>query len=162
MNAKKFESTYNGLTSVAKKVFDATPISEPWSISNIVTELARNGSHQEHRVVMGAMRDLCGRKLAYEVSAGMFRRVKVEGRPTKPSEIKVAEQRTKTADVVSIKPPATKKGPMELLAELATKARQFAEELDNAALEIDQEFQNSEAKSEKLKQLQTLLKNIAE
>lgn len=168
MNAKKFESTYQGLTSVARKVFDVTPIAEPWPINKIVSELARTGSNQDHRVVLGAIRDLCGRKLVHEVSIGMYQRIKIEQKP-KPVEAKpmaepkpIAEAKPKTADVLTIKATQKKKGPMELLADLASKARQFAEELDNAALEIEQEFQNSEAKSEQLKQLKSLLKGIAD
>jgi len=66
------------------------------------------------------------------------------------------------AGAAAAKAAPRKRSPMELLADLSAKARQFAEELDNAALEIEQEFQNSEAKSAKLQQLQALLKGIAD
>ena len=164
MNAKKFESTYQGLTSIAKKVFDVCPIAEPWPINKIVSEMARQGSNQDHRVVLGAIRDLCGRKLVHEVSTGMYQRIKIEAKPIEKKSMteSAPTPKAKPADVVAIKATPKKKGPMELLAELASKARQFAEELDNAALEIEQEFQNSEAKSEQLKQLKSLLKGIAD
>lgn len=166
MNPKKFEVVYAGLTSVARKVFDATPMSEPWSASRIVAEMARKGSQQDHRVVLGAMCDLCGRKLVREVSTGMFQRMTTD-HPT-PPETPMPEPTTRTnctspkAGAAAAKAAPRKRGPMELLADLSAKARQFAEELDNAALEIEQEFQNSEAKSAKLQQLQALLKGIAD
>lgn len=167
MNAKKFDSVYNGLTSVARKVFDVTPISEKWAVDKIVSELSRRGSRVDHRVVMGALRDLCGRKLVVETSTGLFQRASIEHKP-KPveakamAEPKAAAEAKKSAEIVTLKSQPAKKGPMELLADLASKARTFAEELDNAALEIEQEFQNSEAKSEQLKQLKSLLKGITD
>ena len=164
MNAKKFESTYQGLTSIAKKVFDVCPIAEPWPINKIVSEMARQGSNQDHRVVLGAIRDLCGRKLVHEVGTGMYQRIKIEAKPIEKKAMtgSAPAPKQKPADVVAIKAQTKKKGPIELLAELASKARQFAEEIDNAALEIEQEFQNSEAKSDQLKQLKSLLKGIAD
>ena len=173
MNAKKFESKYNGLTSVAKKIYESLPIKESWTVSQIIAELARNGHRQDHTVVLRVCRELTESGLAIMSSINSrgdasFVRSKVEKpQPQKPKEETampepIPASKPKSADVVAIKATAKKKGPMELLAELASKARQFAEELDNAALEIEQEFQNSEAKSEKLKQLQTLLKGIAE
>lgn len=171
MNAKKFDSKYKGLTSVAKKVYEAIPINEAWSIAQIIAELSRTGTRQDHQTVLRICRELVEGGLATMTSSksrgdGLFMRTKVERTQTPKEEPVMAEPtpapKTKPADILTLKPVPKKKGPMELLAELASKARQFAEELDNAALEIEQEFQNSEAKSEQLKQLKSLLKGIAD
>lgn len=168
MNARKLESKYRGLSAMEKKIYDAIPIQDKWTIPQIIAELTRCGSRPDHGQVLRVCRELCESGLVVEYAIGgknngYFSRVQIE-KPKQVEESIMAElaQKPTQAEVVPIKTAPQKKGPMELLAELASKARQFAEELDNAALEIEQEFQTSEAKSEKLKQLQALLKGIAD
>lgn len=169
MNAKKLESKLRGLSIMERKVYDAIPIQAQWGVPQIIAELARSGSRPDHTQVLRVCRELCSNGLATEYAggnknSGRFTRITADLKTKLQEEIVMAEpaQKPTSAEVVLIKTAPKRKGPMELLAELASKARQFAEELDTAALEIEQEFQTSEAKSEKLKQLQALLKGIAD
>lgn len=172
MNAKKFDSKFNGLTSLAKKVYEAMPINEGWNVSQILAEIARNGGTcPDHKTTLRICQELAESGMAIVTLTkgrgdGFFKRVHIPKTQPPQQEPVMAEPtpapKAKPADILTLKPAPKKKGPMELLADLASKARQFAEELDNAALEIEQEFQNSEAKSEQLKQLKSLLKGITD
>lgn len=155
MNQAKFKSIHNGLSAIVKKVYEVVPIKTNWTSVQVVNELNRSGLNYDRKTIEGCLNSLVTSGLVSEPSKGLFIRVAVKDQPEK-----------KVADLKPIRPvvslDAKQKGPMELLAELASKARQFAEELDNAALEIEQEFQASEAKSEQLKQLKSLLKGITD
>ena len=159
---KSTQSAINGLQGVEQKVYEAIPISEAWNTSKIMAELKRNGHNIENKTIVRCAKSLTERGLLKEGPSLSFTRKKdTEARPKKET---VPHQPTQQTEQATMTHPAEqhKKSPMELLADLAERLRQFAADMDNAALEIEQEFQTSESRSAQLKQLQTLLKTIAE
>lgn len=162
---KANKSAIKNLTGQMLKVYDAVPIEKAWPIADIVSELHRTGHNIEHNIALGCARTLVERGLVNESPKFSFIRKNEETEILpKPEPTEKQSGKRPHLEIVPPTMPATDKprGPMELLADLAAKARAFADELDNAALEIEQEFQNSEAKSEQLKQLKSLLKGITD
>ena len=157
---KTIKSTLDNLNGAMKHVFMATPVQDQWSVTQIMSELTRSGRTYSHSSVTGCLNALRERKLIKE-NQGSYTRTLKESIPTIENK---ALSYNHTAPAIIEEPlmSSHKKAPLELLAELSAKARELAEALDNAALEIEQSFQNSEAQTVKLKQLQSLLKDIAE
>lgn len=150
MNKKKFTELYDGMTSQPRDVYESVPIKTSYSIGQIMDDMNRRGVAQTKTVVENCLAMMTKNGLIKQQRTGFYIR----------EQVRDAEQMPVVTELQSNR--SSKNSPMQLLNNLAEKARQLAEELDYAAIEIEQEFQNSEAKSEKLKQLQTLLKNIAE
>jgi hypothetical protein len=172
---KTTKTAINSLTGQMEKIYNALPIQMYWSVNQIKAELYRNGHTIGHKHLMGCLRSLCEQGLILEPKPLMFTKNNkaADSKTSQPATSDTPEAKqlhdafyatciTPTIEEETIMKATIKKSPMELLADLSEKARQFANELDNAALEIEQEFQNSEAKSEQLKQLKSLLKGIAD
>lgn len=147
---KSTRNAIHGLTGQLSKLYDAIPLQDAWTISQIHSELHRNGSSMEYKVVHAVLNQLVDRGLVTQIKNGLYKRLHAA---------EVNQPKPKSTNMATAKKQLT---PIEILAELAAKARQFANELDNAAIDIEQEFQTSSAQSKKLKQLQSLLKDIAE
>lgn len=149
ISKSKHQSLINGLSAIAKKVYGAVPIQDPWPTASVMSELSRSGARYEKKVVEGCLANLVNSGLIVEPASGTFLRVAIREKEDRPV-------------VAPMKKDSAKKSPMEVLLDLADEARSFAEKLENAALEIEKEFQLSEAKSEKLTALQNLLKGMVD
>lgn len=79
MNQQRFHSIHDGLSAVAKKVYDAVPIQEAWSIVQIKQELERKqaGVTRDFRIFSGCINSLVNSGIVLEEPKGRFRRVKV-------------------------------------------------------------------------------------
>lgn len=75
MNAQKLARIESGLNSIAKKVLEAVPISEPWTKSQIVAEMRRAGSQVDMRVLEGCLSTLADSGPIKEPTRGSFVRV---------------------------------------------------------------------------------------
>lgn len=182
MNEAKFNSIYNGLSSVAKKVYQSVPISSIWSAAQIHRELLRTGCAGDMKVTAGCLNTLLSSSLILEPRKGEFQRVAVRKKSDSSAE-KMDEQGTglkalsaiiensRKVDSKEIKmPPKTEqspKDPIDKLSLLSAKALQISESLktlandiDNAALEISEQMSSSDAETTKLRQLQQLLKSL--
>lgn len=148
MNRKKFTEIYDGLSTQPRDVYDSVPIKTSYSIGQIMEDMNRRGVAQSKTVVENCLSMMTKNGLVVQEKAGYFLRQKVVDDVKKEKQI---DQK-----------PEQKQSPSAILNLMAEKARQLAEELEYAAIEIEQEFQNSEAKSEQLKQLKSLLKGIAD
>lgn len=158
------KSTMNAIQQLngqMAKVYNALPAQDTWTVKQITAELARTGQQIENRALMHCLGMLRDRGLATESPKLNFKRAHTP-KPESPAPELAQPTEPTQPESINAMPETPRKGPMELLADLASKARQFADELDSAALEIEQEFQNSEAKSEQLKQLKSLLKGITD
>lgn len=148
MNKKKFAEIYDGMSAQPRDVYDSVPIKASYSIGQIMDDMNRRGVAQSKTVVENCLTMMTKNGLVVQEKAGYFVRQKIIDDVKKEKQI---EQK-----------PDQKQSPSAILNLMAEKARQLADELEYAAIEIEQEFQNSEAKSEQLKQLKSLLKNIAD
>lgn len=154
-----------GQTALARKVYDAIPIAEAWSVSQIICELARVGVRHDKRVLEGCLSCLAGSGLVTK-GGGTYRRVSVNERvpaPTVPEE----EEVTMPAAASSMPPskqPANAITHLSNLAsratELATQLRDLADDIEAAAIEVDEQFKMNGEDLQKLKQLQGLLKSL--
>lgn len=151
-----------GVTTTAGKVLSAVPIQEQWSREQIVAELRRSGQSLAVNVIHGCLDNLRGRGLITEPVSGRFIRVTAKPR-TSPA---VTEDQAEDDMPAPIKTPAASSAPTELpalgrLADLAQRARAIASEMEDVALEVQQQIDAINAKSAKLQQLGALLKEIA-
>lgn len=159
---KSTQSSLINMNSTMFHVFQVIPLQEHFTVNQIVSELARTGKNYSFNSIIGYLKTLTERKLIKETKDGYIRTVKqsepklnlIQGSQLVPVTNNSNENTEKAVMT-------TKTAPLELLAELSQKARELADSLDNAALEIEQQFQASEAQSAKLKQLQALLKDIS-
>lgn len=189
MNEAKLQKAEQGINGMAKKVLDAVPIQEPWSKNQIVAEIRRAGSNAGVDVIESCLNNLRGRSLISEPSRGMFQRitakprvhlVQVEPQTTLRSalEMAVSKSSKKEHEVVitcaaDMLPAnlmgAAKKDPLESMAELAQMARdlagtaqKLAASIETAALEAEERMEQIRRDTDKLRQLQALLKDIGQ
>ena len=150
-----------GVTTTAGKVLAAVPLQEHWTREQIVGELRRAGSTMAVNVIHGCLDNLRGRGLITEPVSGRFIRVTAKPRTTTDTEVPTEDDMP-----APIKSPAASSAPTELpalgrLADLAQRARLLASEMEDVALEVQQQIDAINAKSAKLQQLGALLKEIA-
>lgn len=178
MSPKRFQSLYNAQTSIARRVYDATPISEAWTVHQVMQELARAGLPiRDYSKVEGCLNSLRQAGLVDEPEKGKFRRAKVAplkiaAVSSQPETIEdePAPQMSKptiTVKTASSAPTEAKKhtNPLERLDELAKRARAaaatlttLADEIDTVALEIEEEFEANMKAAATLRQLQALMR----
>lgn len=171
---QRFSSVFNGLSVVLKRLYECVPIGEKWTAEQVASEFARKVASKPVTEVKKLLNSLDSNGLIVN-DAGLYKRVIVSGNPSTISVAKPVLQGVgddiikATPATTPFKQPKTKTSSMDILARIAANARTLAgdikalaNDIDEAALEIEQEFQNSEAKSEQLKQLKSLLKGIAD
>ena len=158
MNETRFKSIFNNLSSIAKKVYEVMPDSELWSSNRVVNELYRHGVKHDLRTIDGVMNSLLKHGLLSESSGGVFSKVKVTKNAVKqPIEI---EQENEAM-------PDKESNPFDDLREIAIKFFDMAKTINGMATDIDKKLSDIERKisdnekdTEKLKQLQSILKSI--
>jgi hypothetical protein len=156
MQKSKFDTVFRGLSAQAKKVYESLPISEPWSPSQIMQELHRkNISMSDMRVVMGCMNTLIDIGCVEEPTKGMFIRVEIKEKAAPSPEFKVVKQ--KDAQMKQIESP---NNPIDRLSSLASRLRELASDMDDAAIALAEQAQKNDAETIKMRQLQALLKSL--
>lgn len=152
----KYQERMRNLTAIASKVYAAVPAAEPWSMTRIHAEMQRlGGTWRDQRIVHGCLNSLKDAGLIEEPERSVFVRVAV--RPDKPKP----PEPTTTQEEKKMPTPKQPRNPMAILSELATRCKALADEIETAALEIDEYVAAKDADSGKLKQLQALLKGLA-
>lgn len=166
MGAAAVKRTIQGLTVVAKKVYDVVPINEPWSLAQIHSELVRQGHNLGHVVIDGCLKSLRADHVIKEPKVGFYIKVaikeKVAEKPlvtefadTSKKVIKLPEKRKES--IVSI----TKLSELvESAKKLSSEFSQFTEQLETAIIELDDEVKDSSAAAAQLAQLKSLLKGL--
>lgn len=159
MNRKTFESTLNGLNSILKKVFEATPKEEAWAAPSISAEMRRLGSGGgDSRQTLGCLNQLAQLGLIKETSKGMFQRVEIREKAepviNKPAEIQPMSIR-------AIQPVATQSAtPIDRLSKFAIRLRELANDMETAALDLAEQAEKNDAETAKMRQLQQILKSL--
>ena len=167
MTATRIRILENQQTGIAKKVYGAVPINEAWPSKSIVAELTRQGQVRDFSIIEGCLNTLKEVGLIKEMVPGHFQRVKPK--PTVEKEAK--PMATKPLNPVipsnsSIKGESTE--PVDRLAAIATKMRglsqmfiELANDIDEAALAMDEKASGNDEELAKLRQLKGLLKSLS-
>lgn len=162
MNEARFYSIHRGLSTVAQKVYAAVPIADEWAIEAVRRELTRKGHTIDLHTIRGCVSTLVDSGLVTEPSRGTFSRVAIKEAykaPAEPKPIKEAKQPEK---------PMPKQGAIDKLTALSARVRTavsamktLADDIDNAALEIEADILKAGEGAQKYKQLQALLKEMS-
>lgn len=159
----KHEERLRHLSSIARKVYEAVPKSEPWSLSYINSELQRTGgTGRDTRILLGCLNGLKIAGLVEEPTRGTFIRVGVRAEKPKSAPIESQpQQEIKTMQAIATTSAVKAiRAPIAILSDLAARLRQVADDVETAALEIDEHLAQKSAGAEKLAQLQQLLKSL--
>ena len=162
----RFKQMFNVLNAPVKKVYEAVPVSEAWTTTQIIGEISRLGySMRDSKAIIGCLDTLKRQGLITEPERGTFVRVEVKETVTTFDKF-IEETKEKT---VATKPVTQiKQTNLDRLISLSEKAnglaaqmKSMAADLENVALEIEAEIQENSTSAQKLKQLQELLKGVA-
>lgn len=165
MLAERFESLTKGQTAIAQKVLLAVPVKDVWAAQRIRQELARTGHNIQPTVVDGCLAALQKAKLIRQPKPGCYQRA-----PTR-----VAVEQEKPALKVVEKPAApvkaevvAKKSGMDRLLEISDKLHgvqmticAIANEIEEVAIEIEDEKKAERVNTEKLRKFSEALKSLA-
>lgn len=163
----RFKQMFNVLNAPVKKVYEAVPVSEAWTSTQIIGEISRLGySMRDSKAIIGCLDTLKRQGLIQEPERGCF--IRVEVKETATTFDKFIEE-TKEKTMATSKPVTQiKQSNLDRLISLSEKAnglaaqmKSMATELENVALEIEAEIQENSTSAQKLKQLQELLKGVA-
>jgi predicted transcriptional regulator len=165
----RFKQLHSTLNAPVKKVYEAVPVSESWTSTQIISEISRLGySMRDSKAIIGCLDTLKRHGLITEPERGSFVRVEVKEAVTFDTFDKFIEE-TKEKTMATSKPVTQiKQSNLDRLINLSEKAnalasqtKSLANELENVALEIEAEIQENLSSAQKLKQLQDLLKGMA-
>jgi hypothetical protein len=162
MNATKLLEVERGITIQARKVLDSVPMNEQWTIKQVCSELGRRGVRMDVDTVAGCLASLKDDGLVREGRRGEFQR-------TAPKVAVLAA--VPVAPVAPVAPAAVAAPPVasapvdpaDTLARIASVAqslRDAAKQLDDLAIEVEERIAVVGAESDKLRQLQQLLRSI--
>ena len=160
--AKQKPETLNG---VAAKVLAVVPLSEPWTVAGVCSELGRQGSRIDFNIVQGCLRALCSSGHVKEALPGMFRRTTVASQD-EPAH-RVTTPAPAPAKVVPMPERITEREPLESVGALAQRLREcgrqllmFAEDLERLGLEFEARVDSAGQDGAKLRQLQAILQSL--
>jgi hypothetical protein len=165
MSQARFNQVMSGMTTIAKKVFDAVPIEDSWTGTQIASEMIRRGVNVEFKILIGCLDTLLKAGLINEPRKGCFRREAIREiiKTTTPKEIDMQSAVKAAPKAV----PQPQQEPMDRLGELAQRVAQIAgmlkdvaSEISDAAVDIQTKMEASEEATHKMKQLQELLSSI--
>lgn len=158
LSHKKHERLLKELPAQAVKVYNAVPISEPWTINKIATELNRLLMPMEFKSVEFWLRKLDEAGLVYCNKRSEFVRVAVR----EPAIDKIIEETTVTTpSAQQPKPHTSTLTPIDRLRGVATRLMDFAEELEDAITALEAEQKATDDQIEKFKKLGALLKELS-
>lgn len=163
MTPAKRDAALQGISAIARKVYDATPIAEAWTPSQIKNALATSTrSSTDLHTVRGCLRALVDVGLASQKTSGHYQRVPVR----QPTHIAL-EDLTMPAATPNNAAPAATRSSMEVFADLANQAKtmskqlqHLAQQIEEAALQAEAERESQAARFSKLEQLSSLLKDL--
>ena len=167
MTAARIRILENQQTGVAKKVYGAVPINEPWPSKQIVMELTRQGQVRDFSIIEGCLNTLKEVGLIKEITLGCFQRVK----PKPIIEKETEAMATKPLNPVihsSMPIKGTPTEPMDRLVAIGTKLRglsqtfiELADDIDEAALAFEEKASGNDDELKKLRTLKEALSAFA-
>lgn len=170
MSEARHRAVLGGLSSIARKVYEATPISEPWAMTRIMSEMNRVGLPVAHKVAGGCLSTLVSAGLVTEPDRGCFIRAPIRNTKATPEpDIKPvaaiaapAATTKQEAQLTTTKPsPIDKLSALSVRVEMMTnQLKDLANDLTAVAIEIEEQTAADKAGLEKLHQLQSILKGL--
>jgi hypothetical protein len=178
MSTARFKAVHQHITSAAKKVYEAVPINEMWTTSQIVTEMQRMGiTSMDYHIAAGCINSLITSGLVCEPKRAHFTRTPIRERAparTTKEEVDDFVAQAIASTTIHNEPtpamnttPAKHQSPIDILGALATRASQLGDgmkrlaiDIENAALQIEEQKAVDAAALDKLKQLQSLLQSL--
>lgn len=174
MNESRFKAVYRGLTEQAKKVYAAVPVSEHWTVPQIMAELSRTTGQRDQRIVSGCLNSLKEVGLVKELPNNIWVRVDIR---TKVATIQEPESQTPPHKEEPAMPPintqpvaqkpTTNTTPLERIGGLSSQVltiiqslHQLAADIEATALEVEEQVEKVQKDSVLLKQFQELLKGL--
>lgn len=164
MNHGRKQSFLNNLTAVARKVYDAVPIQDRWSILQMSNEMQRLGNRVSWPILSGILNGLASQKLIHTNPQDLFWRdadevptIPARQLISKPCPIDFTQQETATM-------------PFDVLTELsnisaklradAAALQERADRIDDIALKAADAIKEAGAGGEELVRLKAVLKGI--
>lgn len=176
MRQSRFNSVYQGLNAVSKKVYGAVPITAQWTLAQLNAELRRLGHTMDIRVIGGSLAGLVSTGLIVEIKKGHFTRVKVSEGHVKKADVaddvtvdqgKENSMAVVTTPTLQVPAEQQKQTAIVKLGALSERAvaiglmlKTLADDITKIAVEIDDDSALRAAETSKFRQLQQLLKDI--
>lgn len=170
MTPSRYDQILRDQTSICRKVFEATPIAEAWHDAAIMSGMRQAGSNVEGSVIRGCLENLRRVGLVSESSPRHFQRIPKPILKKAPMSAPAPENTATTHRPVTLAAaphlpaktaePARKLSTLDRLARISLEFRALADELDDIAIQADEDMKAQGQDSETLKQLQKLLGNI--
>lgn len=167
MNEARQQQMLAGQTAIARKVFELVPIQEAWHASDIYGALRASSTGADTRAVRRCLGELKDQGLIREPVNGHFQRAAVTIKPKReqvmPQETKKTVIALKKPEIAALDALATLSGEVISLAdEMGERMKRMAARIEEVALSVEAEREGNAEAVAKLKQLQTLLKGIAQ
>lgn len=151
MTPARLHALEQSLNGYARKVLDAMPISEPWTIVQIMSEMRRVGSSVDPRVLQGCMTTLLDNGLIRSVNGRGFIRTTAR----QPSFVPSIVAPTPT------EPSMPEPDPIKKLENIVAQLKALSSEVETIAIEITEQAQKNTEENKKLLQLKNLLKDLS-
>lgn len=148
MNRVRYESLVNSQSNIAKKVLEAVPITDWWGVTQIVSEVARHVGRPDRHVIEGCLAHLRDVGLVKENNSRLFQRAHVIKEEVKMSSPQPPAENTAKSSIFT------------RLTSLAVQLRTLADDIDELALDADEELSKGGKEAQQLRQLKNLLKDL--
>jgi hypothetical protein len=166
LSEARFRQMLDMQTAVAQKVYAAVPIGEAWTHQQINGEMRRNGTSHDLRVTAGCLNTLIRCGLIQERKSGHFIRAPIR-KPSPPApQLPEIEEEPIAMPATPPKPQQSQSAIDKLsglaarVLDVAAAMQVIAADIENAALELEEQDSMNNQQLGKLKQLQTLLKSL--
>jgi|GEM_PF-6052470 len=183
VNEKKFNQVFQSLKDPLKKVYSCLPATEEdgatwgaetFDASDVVREMKKFGFPGDRRHILGCLDSLKNAGLVTEPLEGRFTKIKVRLNKTnnQPENFENNPHANKKEIIMppkEIKTDRSEENPIDKIGFLVTSAQKImsslkilCDEIESAAIEVEQMFEAKSKDAQKLKQLQSLLKGLNE
>lgn len=171
MNIAKQELKLKSQTIIARRVFDSVPKQKGWSVHEIMGDIRRQGSGLSLSVLEGCLHSLHKDGLIRRMGDYWIRvipstpspheQVEIESITPKEDAMPVKNTKPKTVKTAKAEEAGAIRSPLDILAAISDQAKELQAAVEHAAIEITEYVEATEAKNEKLNQLQLILKSLA-
>lgn len=148
-------------TSQVRKVYEYVPMTEPWSVSQIASEMGRNQRVMDFAVIHGTLASMVRSGLVKENPKNHYQREEVRATITCPTKEEIMPNTSPSIGVKAAAALAPEgKAPIDALDAIAQQLRGLGKLLDAAASEIEEVAivlaENGANETEELKQLRAM------
>ena len=160
MTPEKQKQKLAGQTTVAQKIFQFVPVAEEWTAMQVSQALHRaTGSRVDPKVLTGCLMTMAEAGLVRATNRGLFQRAAVSQPAPTPITPAIKKAEPMTAKTIEIAKPATASA-LDLLAGIAKKLGDIKQELETAALAIEEGQTKNSQEAKELAQMKAQLKAL--